>query len=129
MNQGSSPLITRSRLSKEPGPPLRLHEELLPIGDHRQELLFRECLVGREIVVKKRNDVVTGSLDVGDDVIDRSGPEAVAVDVSRRAEREQAWVQPLVALMGLSGKYREVPRKTSLGLFNLTGATPIRKSL
>lgn len=31
-----------------------LHEEVLPIGDHRREKTFRERLVGPEVVVQER---------------------------------------------------------------------------
>ena len=57
------------------------------MGDHRSEKLFRENFIGREIVVQERDDVVAGPPDVGDDMIDGPGPEAVAVDISRGTKR------------------------------------------
>jgi len=45
-----------------------LHEELLLMGDHRHEKLFREHFIGREVVVKECDDVVAGPPDIGDDL-------------------------------------------------------------
>jgi hypothetical protein len=47
---------------------MRLHKELLFMGDHRREKPFREHFIGREVVVKECDDVVAGSPDVGDDL-------------------------------------------------------------
>ena len=64
-----------------------LHKEFLFMEDHRREKLFRKHFIGREVVVKERNDVITGSMDIGDDMIDGPRPEAVAVDISRGTKR------------------------------------------
>mgnify|MGYP006943672756 CR=1 FL=1 len=64
-----------------------LHEELLPIGDHRREKLLRERLVGRQVVVQKRDEPIPRPLNVGDDVFDGPGPESQAADVTGGAER------------------------------------------
>jgi len=84
---------------------VRLHEKFLFIGDHRREKLLCEHFIGREVVVKECDDVVAGSPDVGDDMIDRLGPETVAVDISRRTKRTGMGAAPC----RLDGIERKIP--------------------